>query len=992
MSGQHVRGSALCAAVLLLLPGLAWGAADRPCHVDDRGVLRWVDDGSEVAVFGVNTCLPCTTEFAGLGALGMDRRKVIEEDVLHWQRLGLTSYRVPVWDREISDHDGNLLPNEHLALLDHLVAEAKRRGLYGVLTPMVAYATCNESPGFATIFPMEQLTSDPGKPREAQCRLLAQFVQHRNPETGLTYAEDPAVLVFELINEPLYPKALKPERVTEYINALAGAVRATGCTKPLFYNCWEGMAGAAAASTVEGVTFSWYPTGLVSGAMQTANYLSLVDDYPAMRDEVLATKAKGVYEFDAADVPWGCMYPAMARSFRAGGAQFANQFQYDSWPLAVSNCFCQTHYLSLPYTPGKALSLMIAGEAFRRLPRLARYGRLPQADRFGPFRVSYAEHLSEMVTETEFLYSNGTASRPPSPERLQRIAGVGSSPVVSYDGTGAYFLDRLAPGAWRLEVYPDVVWTADPFARRTERDETARMIWAERRMTVRLPDLSDSFTCEQIAPRHGPRAAGGTMMVTPGVYLLVHKGVEAPSGESAEFFAPPPAVGRPPVVWHEPPGQVLAGSPVVVEASCTEDGARMTLCYRDGQTWRKVPMRRVRAYSYNAEVPAGAVRESHLRYEIALQTASKVTTFPSARSGWPEDHPARAPYVLWAPGPSQECPRATVWNGPAERAATALTAEALALRATDLDPSVDCGADVRVAVRPALVRDETAVIRVRARSLEPATSGVQVTLIQDDEKTYATNLPLSADFSDTDVPVAKWSPCWSTKEGRLDATRVKEVSVALGRWMLGKLVGKPQGVELARISVVGAPDAWDVPVQAVGPPVTLLTPASVLTPQPWQQGMRLSVIDGPGGQPALEIAHPGYGPPPDCTVVSWTLPAATPERRAALAQCDVLRLVLRARTPAVTRLQIGLTEDDGAPWGVDVDVPGEWGIVEVPLDRLAFFAHWARPEGRGGGGDRFHPERLSKCTLAIGAWLSPEHAGEPHVLQVARMELAQSRR
>lgn len=122
-------------------------------------------------------------------------------------------------------------------------------------------------------------------------------------------------------------------------------------------------------------------------------------------------------------------------------------------------------------------------------------------------------------------------------------------------------------------------------------------------------------------------------------------------------------------------------------------------------------------------------------------------------------------------------------------------------------------------------------------------------------------------------------------------------------------------------------------------------------------------------------------------MVSWLLPPASAARATALAKCKVLRLKLRGRTPALTKVQFGLTETDGAPWGVDVDVPPDWGTVEIPLDKLAFFGHWARPEGRGGRRDRCHPERLSKCTLAIGAWLNPAHAAEPHVLQVAGMEL-----
>jgi hypothetical protein len=43
-----------------------------------------------------------------------------------------------------------------------------------------------------------------------------------------------------------------------------------------------------------------------------------------------------------------------------------------------------------------------------------------------------------------------THTRPPAPEKLERIARCSSSPVVQYDGTGAYFLDRAAPGVWVL--------------------------------------------------------------------------------------------------------------------------------------------------------------------------------------------------------------------------------------------------------------------------------------------------------------------------------------------------------------------------------------------------------------------------------------------------------------------------------------------------------------------------------------------------------------
>lgn len=220
---------------------------------------------------------------------------------------------------------------------------------------------------------------------------------------------------------------------------------------------------------VEGATLGWYPSGLVAGRSLRRNFLPLVNQYggseawnPSMRTEARARKAKTVYELDVADVPGSYMYPAMARAFRSGGAQIATQFQYDPLPLAPFNQGWQTHYLNLVCTPQKAVSFLIAAEAFRRLPRLQDYGPYPASSRFGPFRVSNEEDLSEMVTDRELFHSHTTRTPPPAPEILERVIGCGSSPVVSYEGTAAYFLERLRPGAWRLEVYPDAVWVNDP--------------------------------------------------------------------------------------------------------------------------------------------------------------------------------------------------------------------------------------------------------------------------------------------------------------------------------------------------------------------------------------------------------------------------------------------------------------------------------------------------------------------------------------------------
>lgn len=978
-------------ATALLLVSLT-APVPRAAAVDGQGVLRWTDDGSEVAVFGVNYYAPCSIDYHQLVAKGLDIRSVIDQDVLHFARLGLTAIRLHVFDREISDREGNLLDNEHLALLDHLVAACWERGIVTVLTPIAWWGVPGESPGFSTFFEMPRMTGDPGEPRAAQRRYLAQFVQHRNRETGHTYAEDPAVLCFELINEPLYPPDLSDADVTEYINALASAVRETGCRKPIFYNAWAGRHAAAANSTIDGVTFGWYPTGLVAGRMLTGDYLGAVNDYPAMRDPQLDGKAKGVYEFDAADVPFPYLYPAMARAFRSGGAQFACQFQYDCWPLAATNCNWQTHYLSLPYTPGKALSFAIAAEAFRRLPRLAEFGSRPGSDRFGPFRVSYPERLAEMVTDREFLYSNDTTTSPPTPAQLERVAGVGSSPVVTYEGTGAYFLDRLAPGVWRLEVYPDAVWVNDPHGPVNPGRETARVIWAERRMRLALPDLAGELTVTPLDPGNTwqPTAQAGEFAVRPGVYLLRRNRAVGGEDVDREYFAPPGDPTLPTVVWHEPPDAWIEGQAGTVTATCTEDDTNITVCYQEAGKWGRVGARRVGAYRFEAALPATALQPGTLRYALVREGPEGPTSYPGARPTWPDQQPDFPPRTLFDARDLREAPAVATHNNPGASAESSLVDGVWRLTTSRFDPTQDSVTGARAPLR-AVEGGADLSLRIRARATEPSTTQVEIGFVQADGRAYGIDVPLSPLWEEFECPVERLRPLWRTAGGRLDVAQAKELSVVFGRWLYGPRSDRPHGVEVAAIWVVPARSWFDVPIEPVGPPVPLLRPRVAALQRLHQPGGSLAVVGGPAG-PALQIAHTGFGPPPDCLGIHDGIGEQPPARVAALAQCDTLRLTLRGCTPAATKAEIVLTEQDGAPWGAVVELPRDWASVEIPLAGLRYFSWWRQVAGRGGENDRFDPTRIAGWHVTIGAWLNPEHAAEPHIVQVAGIELARAGR
>ncbi|WP_442589455.1 membrane or secreted protein [Pedobacter sp. AW31-3R] len=519
--------------------------------VDKKGVMRWQKDGTEATFFGLNYTAPFAYGYRSILRSGITVEQAIKDDVYHFSRLGLDAFRVHVWDVEISDSLGNLINNEHLRLFDFLVAELKKRKIKTLITPIAywgnGYPEKDINTGSFSYRYGKQKALTEEAAFLAQERYLKQFFQHKNPYTGLTYQNDPDIIATEVNNEPQHSgaKAL----TTAYINRMVKAIRGTGWKKPIFYNISESptYADAIVKANVQGHSFQWYPTGLVSGHTLKGNYLPHVSKYSIPFDTIPAFKnrAKMVYEFDAGDVLDSYMYPAMARSFRVAGFQWATQFAYDPMATAHENTEYQTHYLNMAYTPSKAISLLIASRVFHRLPRLQEQ----QSDSvFAEFRLSYAASLSEMNAEEEFYHSNMTHTVPVNIDRLRHLAGVGSSPVVHYTGSGAYFLDRIEDGVWRLEVMPDAVYLSDPFER-TAADKTVTGIhWGKHDMEFKLPDLGTAFDIKGLNTNNHltGTASGGKFQVSPGTYLLtrarLHSGFNAGSTWSnirlGEFVAP----------------------------------------------------------------------------------------------------------------------------------------------------------------------------------------------------------------------------------------------------------------------------------------------------------------------------------------------------------------------------------------------------------------------------------------------------------------------
>jgi hypothetical protein len=650
--------------------------SSNPVYVDKQGILRWTNNNAEASFYGVNYTTPFAYAYRAHKTLNVDLEQAIRDDVYHMARIGLDAFRVHVWDTEISDSVGNLLDNDHLRLFDFLLAELKKRHIKTIITPIAfwgnGYPERDErTPGFSRVYGKARATVN-DTAIQAQENYLKQFYKHVNPYTKLSYQDDPDVLATEINNEPNH-SGPKPA-VTQYVNRLAAAIRSTGWTKPVYYNISQSpwYSDAVSVSDIDGVSFQWYPSGLVANSTLKGNYLPHVDQYTIPFDSVPAyrNKTRMVYEFDAADIFSPYMYPAMARSFRTAGFQWATQFAYDPMALAYANTEYQTHYLNLAYTPSKAISMLIASEVFHTVPRLKKYGAYPLSSSFEVFRLSYKEQLSEMNSPEKFYYSNTTLSKPVNPSVLKKIAGVGSSPIVQYGGSGAYFLDKIEDGVWRLELMPDAVHIRDPFERASLQKEVTRIQWKENTITIRLPNLGQQFTIQGLneGNKYTAQPLTASFKLSPGTYLLTAKGKKAPADKNMtgviglrEFVAPK-ATNKNIVVRHDPLTTVSAGNSFNVTAliAGVETGKVSLKISRTGKkTVTDIPMKLTGGNTYTATVPATFTAADPLvgviQYRIIVQQGDSTTSFPVANSNnISKDESGIASWTTYVPGDNKE--------------------------------------------------------------------------------------------------------------------------------------------------------------------------------------------------------------------------------------------------------------------------------------------------------------------------------------------------
>jgi hypothetical protein len=150
-----------------------------------------------------------------------------------------------------------------------------------------------------------------------------------------------------------------------------------------------------------------------------------------------------------------------------------------------------SHYLNLYCTPRKAVSFRIAAEVFRSTPRYTPYPAASTEEIVTPtWAVSFGRDLSLWSGLGAVLHSGPLEWAPmPLEPNPRQLVGYGSSPLLAYEGTGAYFVD-IAADRIDLTILPDAVFVRPPWQKQTQKPwelTCALDPKARHPLTLRLP-------------------------------------------------------------------------------------------------------------------------------------------------------------------------------------------------------------------------------------------------------------------------------------------------------------------------------------------------------------------------------------------------------------------------------------------------------------------------------------------------------------------------
>lgn len=487
-------------------------------------------DGREARLWGVNFQTPISWEYNRLANVGIAKtadaiNAVALNNIKDLQMMGVNHLRCHLTPADLTDSEGNLLVNSvYLDALDYMIAEAESRGMY------VTFAFLNHMGQYGTggAWAGRDRSTWIQDPEVVECsrKYVRQLVNHINKYNRKAYKDTGCIAYWELINEPdmfsydeIFSqscvseyrawlsekgKADSPDSyaefrtgtVREYIDGMIDLLREEG-DKHLV--CWslnwhryrkgnKDIFDGVSASKTDLVAFCNYPgQDLVSQSYWENTYnltdidfaswflgqRSSEDGYGWALTDAFSSKGKVVYEFETFFNQSAYLYPLQASYFRSFGVQSASMWTYTFNEIAPY--FGGSHFLNINYTPAKAAAFIVAQHIFRNEPHISSFSSTPNEQTTGSYAISRSRNGAVWSSSDTFCHSCEIGDSwnpvPPAPT-VKHIAGYGSSPLVSYSGTGIYFIDEN-DGNLHITLLPDVKIVGDIYSGATYGTEKA---------------------------------------------------------------------------------------------------------------------------------------------------------------------------------------------------------------------------------------------------------------------------------------------------------------------------------------------------------------------------------------------------------------------------------------------------------------------------------------------------------------------------------------
>jgi hypothetical protein len=230
---------------------------------------------------------------------------------------------------------------------------------------------------------------------------------------------------------------------------------------------------------------------------------------------------------------------------------------------------------------------------------------------------------------------------------LKHIAGFGNSNVMSYDGRGTYFLDKIKDGLWKLEVYPDAVWIKDPFGKNGLDEPVTKLLWKKHSIKINLPNLSSDYYLIREDNSKPVQADSFEIDIEPGRYFIsnvvdikeskiensIDFGAIKEYGSFITDFASTEVKNLTPEVFYENQTRKIS-----VDVYAVEDDLNVFV-YLKKASWRnyqKEKMIRKDDFNYEYILPAELNKNGIINYFITIENHDGVLTFPGKMNVSPD--------------------------------------------------------------------------------------------------------------------------------------------------------------------------------------------------------------------------------------------------------------------------------------------------------------------------------------------------------------------